>query len=137
MRKVAIILFVLSVVTIKVAVAQAAEDKARFAAEQWIVLVDDGQYDESWKEASKIFQSSNPENDWQKKAESERNQLGQRQSRKLKDIKTTSTVKGLPAGQYILVKYQSSYANKKGLTETIAAVQEADGNWRVASYTMN
>lgn len=122
---------------IKPALAQAPEDKARFAAEQWIVLVDDGQYDESWKEASKIFQGANPAAEWPKKAETDRTQLGAKQSRKLKDIKNVSGGKGLPNGQYVIVKYQSSYANKKVATETITAVQESDGVWRVAAYAVN
>ncbi|HVZ19079.1 MAG TPA: DUF4019 domain-containing protein [Terriglobales bacterium] len=117
--------------------AQAPEDKARFAAEQWIVLVDDGQYDESWKEAAKVFQDSVSSSDWQKKTEAERTQLGPRESRKLKDIKPGPGAKGLPGGQYVQVKYQSSFANKKVATETITAVLESDGNWRVAAYSVN
>jgi hypothetical protein len=136
MRKIALILLLLTF-TVRLAVAQAAEDKARFAAEQWIVLVDDGQYEESWKEASKLFQDAVTSADWQKKAQTDRTQLGQKQSRKLKDIKTNPSVKGMPAGQYVQVKYQSSYANKKVAIETITAVLEPDGNWRVATYSVN
>ena len=137
MRKTAMILPMLLLLTVKVALAQAPEDRARFAAEQWIVLVDDGQYDESWREADKIFQNLMPAEEWQKKATADRAQLGAKQSRKLKDIKATNSAKGLPAGQYIQVKYQSSYANKKVALETITAVLGGDGVWRVASYTVN
>ena len=120
------------------ALAQAPEDKARFAAEQWIVLVDDGQYDESWKEASKIFQDATSKDDWQKQADSSRAALGHRTSRKLKEIKTGSQgLKGLPFGQYIQVKYQSTYEKKKQVLETVVAILEADGNWRVAAYSVN
>src|SRR5215469_6822018 len=104
MRKLATVLvLILFFAVVKTANAQAPEDKARFAAEQWIVLVDDGQYDESWKEASKIFQDANPE--WQKKVQADRTQLGAKQSRKLKDIKSVAGGKGLPSGQYVMVKY--------------------------------
>ncbi|MGZ4786944.1 MAG: DUF4019 domain-containing protein [Terriglobales bacterium] len=137
MRKSAIVLLCVLLLMGAAAMAQAPEDKARFAAEQWIVLVDDGQYQQSWKEAAKIFQDALSSADWQKKAEAERTQLGQKQSRKLKDIKLGSAVRGLPSGQYVQVKYQSSYANKKVATETITAVLESDGNWRVASYSVN
>ena len=53
MRKVTVISLALFLFLTKVAVAQDAEDKARYAAEQWIVLVDDGQYEQSWKESAK------------------------------------------------------------------------------------
>jgi len=137
MRKFAIILPMLLLLAAQVAMAQAAEDRARFAAEQWIVLVDDGQYNQSWKEADKIFQDLIPADEWQKKASAERAQLGARQSRKLKDIKATNAVKGLPNGQYYQVKYQSSYENKKQAVETIVATLDSDGTWRVVSYTVN
>jgi len=136
MRKIGLILLFFTF-TVGLAVAQAPEDKARLAAEQWIVLVDDGQYEQSWKEASKIFRDALSSPDWQKKAETDRSHLGQKQSRKLKDLKLGPTVKGLPAGQYVQVKYQSSYANKKVALETVTAVLEPDGNWRVAAYSIN
>ena len=137
MRKLVILSAFVLYISIHAAVAQGPEDKARFAAEQWIVLVDDGQFEQSWKEASKIFQDANPSPEWQKKTESDRAQMGSKQSRKLKDIKPINTAKGLPSGQYYMVKYLSSYANKKTATETIMAVLDGDGTWRVASYTVN
>ena len=137
MRKYLVLLISLLLLMSLGAVAQAPEDRARFAAEQWIVLIDDGQYSQSWKEASKLFQSAVPAEEWEKKAQAERAQLGAKQSRKLKDIKAAGTVKGLPAGQYIQVKYLAAYANKKVANETITTVQEGDGNWRVVAYTVN
>jgi hypothetical protein len=137
MRKLTVALPLLLLLAGSIAHAQAAEDRARFAAEQWIVLVDDGQYDESWKEADKLFQNAIPAEEWQKKVAAERTQLGARQSRRLKDIKPAASVKGLPGGQYYLVRYQSVYANKKTATETITALLDSDGNWRVAQYSVN
>jgi len=134
--KTALLMFVL-LLTVRLTLAQASEDKARFAAEQWIVLVDDGQYEQSWKEAAKLFQDTVTSTDWQTKARAERDQLGTRESRKLKEIKSASAVKGLPTGQYVQVKYQSAYAKKKTATETVIAVLESDGTWRVAAYSIN
>ena len=136
MRKTALMLLICLMAT-GIVFAQAPEDKARFAAEQWIVLVDDGQYQESWKEAAKLFQDAVTSSDWESRAKTDRSQLGQKQSRKLKELKATSAVKGLPAGQYYQVKYQSSYEKRKLATETIIAVMEADGTWKVASYSIN
>lgn len=137
MRKLAIVFLVLFLAFTKLAVAQDAEDKARFAAEQWIVLVDDGQYDQSWKEAAKSFQTWITSEDWQKKAAADRTQMGHKTSRKLKELKASNSAKGMAAGQYVYVKYQSSFENKKTVTETITTVLEGDGTWRVASYTFN
>lgn len=137
MTKRAILFLTLLLVVSNLAVAQDAEDKARFAAEQWIVLVDDAQYTQSWKEAAKGFQDAISSADWEKKASSERAQLGTKQSRKLKEIKSTNAAKGLPAGQYVLVRYQSAYEKKKIALETVTAVREGDGIWRVIAYELN
>jgi len=137
MRKLAVLSLILFLAFAKLAVAQDAEDKARFAAEQWIVLVDDGQYDESWKEAAKSFQQWITSDEWQKKAAADRTQMGHRTSRKLKELKASNSAKGMAAGQYVYVKYQSTFENKKTATETITTVLEGDGVWRVASYTVN
>jgi Protein of unknown function (DUF4019) len=136
MRKIAVLSLLVICFTARLALAQDAEDKARFAAEQWIVLVDDGQYDQSWTEASKTFQSATTKEDWSKKAQADRTFMGSKLARKLKEVKPVNAVKGLPSGQYIQVKYQSSYTNKKQALETVVAVNE-DGNWRVAAYIVN
>ena len=137
MRKTAIVFLVLLIALAAKLVAQDTEDVARRAAEQWIVLVDDGQYDESWKEASKLFQDSVTAEDWNKKASAARTELGHRESRSLKDLKAMPRPKGLPPGQYFLVKYQSSFANKHATAEIVTTVLEGDGVWRVAAYTIN
>ncbi len=137
MRKLAVLSLVLFLAITKLAVAQDAEDKARFAAEQWIVLVDDGQFEQSWKEAAKPFQAWISSEEWQKKAAADRERLGHKEYRKLKEIKSSSSVKGQPAGQYVFVKYQSSFDKKKNVTETVTTVLEPDGVWRVSGYIFN
>jgi Protein of unknown function (DUF4019) len=134
MRKVAVLSLVLFLSITKLAVAQDAEDKARYAAEQWIVLVDDGQYEQSWKESAKSFQAWITADEWQKRAAADREKLGRKLNRKLKDIKESNSAKGRPQGQYIFVKYQSSFEKKKNLVETITTVLEPDGVWRVSGY---
>lgn len=134
MRKLVVLSLVLFLALTKLTVAQEAEDKGRFAAEQWIVLVDDGQYEQSWKEAGKTFQAWITSEEWQKRAAEERGRFGRKTGRKLKDLKESTNPHGLPSGQYVFVKYQSSFEKKKKVSETIAAVLEGDGTWRVASY---
>jgi len=137
MSKTVVISLVLLLLMANVSVAQAPEDRGRFAAEQWIVLVDDGQYGESWKEAAKTFQDSISGPEWEKKAAADRERLGAKLTRKLKDVKAMNGVKGLPAGQYVQVKYQTSFATRKLTSETVTAVLESDGTWRVAAYSIN
>lgn len=136
MHKYASALLVLLLLTSIASLAQSSEDLGRHAAERWIVLVDDQQYEQSWKESAKLFQNAISSEQWQKEEAQRRSQLGIKNSRKLKDLKTTNSAKGLPSGQYVVVKYQSSFAKKKNATETIVAVMEPDGAWRVAAYSL-
>ena len=95
--------------------------------------------EKSWKEASQVFKNAISVEEWGNKAKADRTEvLGGRRSRKLKDLKAATVVKGLPpGGQYFQVKYQSSYAKKKVVMETVTTVLDSDGTWRVAAYSWN
>jgi hypothetical protein len=39
-----------------------------------------------------------------------------------------------PDGNYVVLKYDTSFENKKSATETIAPMLDKDGKWRVSGY---
>lgn len=41
---------------------------------------------------------------------------------------------GAPDGEYVVVRYGSSFENKKEAGETAVMMKERDGSWRVAGY---
>lgn len=55
-------------------------------------------------------------------------------SRKLKSAKYTQTLPGAPDGKYVVLQFDTSFANKKTALETITPLHDKDGKWRVSGY---
>jgi Protein of unknown function (DUF4019) len=114
-----------------------AEDKtqpAQAASEAWLKFVDSGDYPQSWVEASSLFKAHVTEKDWVRQIRAARQPLGALFSRTLKSAQYTTTLPGAPDGQYVVIQYESSFANKKSAIETVTPMLDKDGQWRVSGY---
>jgi hypothetical protein len=110
------------------------ETAAQQAATDWLALVDAGKYSESWQTASKMFQGAITNEKWQDALHSVRDPLGKVLSRKLQSATLTHSLPGAPDGDYVVVKFDTSFEHKQSAVETITPVREADGQWRVSGY---
>jgi hypothetical protein len=119
------------------AAALAAEDpsaQARDAAAHWLALVDAGQYQQSWNEASELFRSHVTQAKWTDAATAAREPLGALQSRSAPDdVRFAASLPGQPDGQYVIFRFRSSFANKRTAIETVTMMMDA-GTWRAAGY---
>jgi hypothetical protein len=116
----------------------AGVDKAAISsAEAWLNAIDAGRYSESWKGAAPFFQGAVTEKGWTKSMESFRKPLGGLISRKLKSARPMTELPGAPDGQYVVMKFETSFANKKTAVETVTFMLEKDGQWRAAGYFIN
>ncbi len=88
------------IVAVFVAATGAAEDKpedlAQAAAEPWLKLVDDANYDASWDEAAKLFQGAVTKEQWRQAAAGLRTPLGKLVSRKVKSRQYAEQLPVLP-----------------------------------------
>lgn len=116
--------------------AQLDQDLADTAnvSSQWLKLIDEGKYGESWDYGSKTFQFTIKRDEWVKAEEKLRKPLGSYVSRKLIEQRTAKNPKGLPAGDYMVLYYKSSFSNRPEANELITMVRESDGKWRVLTY---
>ena len=115
--------------------AQEAQQKAaREGAESWLALVDDGQYAESWDEAASMFKDKVARAKWETMLAAGRKPLGELKSRSFASAHYTTEMPGAPDGEYVILQYKASYANKKSATETITPMLDKDGKWRVSGY---
>ena len=110
------------------------EDEARKAAEQWLALIDAGKYIESWKETAPFFQRAVPKDEWAFKGKRIRESFGNLISRKLKSAQSTKSIPGAPDGEYVIIQFDTSFANKKEAVETITPMKDKDGRWKVSGY---
>jgi len=107
---------------------------AKGAAKDWLKIVDSGNYAQSWEEAASVMKTTVAKEQWQQILAENRAPLGTLVSRKLTSAEYTSDLPGAPSGQYVVLKYESSFANKSSVLETATPTLEKDGKWRVSVY---
>ena len=122
------------------------EDAAQSAAESWLKLLDGGNYSGSWDQAAKVLKGAYKQSDWNHTAAAERTPLGNLVSRRLKSREytekapTTRVIGGkvytLGSGKYVVIEYDSAFAKKASVVETVVAMADPDGAWRVSAYSI-
>jgi hypothetical protein len=108
--------------------------EAASAAKAWLKLVDDGDYANSWKQASTLFQHDVSADSWARRVAGVRDPLGPLISRNLVGAQYATSLPGAPDGQYVVIRYSSSFKNKTSAVETVTPMLSKDGIWRVSGY---
>ena len=104
------------------------------AALSWLALTDSGKNAQSWEAASPTFQSQVTQSQWAKAAQSVRAPLGKVQKRTLQSGQRTTTLPGVPPGDYAVLAYSTVFEKKNAATETVILTHNTDGKWRVSGY---
>lgn len=111
-----------------------ARAEARQRAQAWLTLVDSGQYDASWDAAAPVFQSSMNKEQWNDALKGARGPMGALGSRQFRAAEYKTSIQGAPEGKYVVVYYDSAFAEKLGAREIVTLRQQADESWKVAGY---
>lgn len=96
-------------------------------ARQWLVLLDDKNYAQSWSQASKSFQNRQTLDAWAKQVSALRASLGAVTSRDLNSIDMTRS-------NFAIIRYDTEFAHK-AVVETITLAFQ-NGGWAVDDYTV-
>ncbi|KQN09998.1 LuxR family transcriptional regulator [Sphingobium sp. Leaf26] len=117
--------------TAPVAASAATDPQVVDAARQWLTLVDQGKWEDSYRGTMASFRKLNSLKVWADTSEKVRVPLGAVLSRVL------LSQQNLPAPPYgyEVVKFRTSYANKADAIETVSLDKEG-GIWRVAGVTI-
>jgi hypothetical protein len=123
----------LSVIT---AIAQDSdkEKKAVSAAEKWLSMVDEGKYSDSWQGAAEYLRNAISQEQWNRSLQAVRKPLGKIVSRQMKTATYRTSLPGAPDGEYVVIKFDTSFENKKAAIETVTPMMDQDGTWRVSGY---
>lgn len=114
-----------------------SEESAEKAALQWIEVIDQKKYAESYNVASKLFQEAVTQKKWIEALESARTPIGKVISRQVaskviqKNIPTGATTL---QGTFCIIQIESSYEKLKNARETVTFELEKDGVWRASGY---
>jgi len=108
--------------------------KAQRAAITWLALTDGGRYPESWDSAAALFKAAITKADWEKALRSVRSPLGPLKTRTLKSAIFARRLPNAPAGEYVVIQFDTRFTNKADAIETVTPMREKDGSWRVSGY---
>jgi hypothetical protein len=128
------VLAALALTNLQTRAASKPEEEAQKAAEKWLALIDAGKVAESWKEAAAAFRTAVPQDQWQQSITTFRQPFGRLVSRTLKSTKFSTSLPGAPDGKYVVLQFDTSFANKKDTIETVTPMLDKDGKWRVSGY---
>lgn len=111
-----------------------AEKQAVKAAESWLKLTDGGKYGQSWSQAASLFRKAVERSTWEQQIRGVRGPLGKVNSRQVKAVTAATSLPGAPDGEYVVIQFNTSFANKKKAVETVTPMKDSDGKWRVSGY---
>jgi len=118
--------------------AMAQEDPrvtdAKAAAAAWLALLDAGHYPETWTQSASMFQAAVTQENWVNVVKPVRAPLGAVTSRTFKTAQFTQTLPAAPDGEYVVIQYNTVFANKAGAVETITPMRDKDGKWKISGY---
>ena len=133
------ILGILIAAVMFVAVPPQAQDagkivSAQSAAKSWLALTDAAEYSKSWEQAATFFQSSVSKSNWQNAIQNVRSPLGGLKSRTIKSATFARSLPGAPAGEYVVIQYETQFEHQPNAIETVTPMVEKDGSWKVSGY---
>jgi len=111
-----------------------SQKTAEGAALDWLKLVDAGNYAQSWECGATILKNAVAKEQWLQILKDGRAPLGSLTSRELTSAEYQSGLPGAPRGEYYVIQFTSTFANRRSVTETVTPMLDKDGRWRVAVY---
>lgn len=115
----------------------AAKIESAKVAQDYVQLIDQGRYAESWQRGARLFQGTVSQKQWVAALTLARRRLGQVKSRTLKDQRPAWDPRGLPKGAYMVVEYNTSFTRAPQSGELLTLMQEPNGEWKVLTYHVN
>ena len=115
------------------AAGSAARSTEETSAREWVALVDGRRWEDSWRTAAALFKSQLTAEQWVSAIRPVREPLGGVSSRVLQSATKTGAPPGAPAGEYEILEFRTSFAQRADMTETVVLAREGSG-WKVAGY---
>ena len=111
----------------------ANESTGSIAAQEWLKIIDSGEYAESWTKSDVFFKSQLSQNKWDTALQGIRTPLGKVSSRYELDAKKYSSLPGVTKGEYLVIQFKTEFQNKKTATETLT-LSKNSGKWLPVGY---
>lgn len=109
------------------------ETEAIKAAKLFLQLVDGGQYQTSWDKTAPIFKGQVSQAKWSEMLAGVRPPFGPVILRVIKMAKFSTSLPGVPDGEYVTIQFATSFEKKSEAIETVTMARIED-DWQVAGY---
>ena len=116
------------------AVPDSAIASAHKAADVWVDQLDGAQYGPSWDNSGTAFQHAVTKEQWITTVQRVRGQVGPLGPRTVQRSQFTTTVPGMPAGEYVMMQYRTVSGTGGFVTETVVLQRDGTRGWRVVGY---
>jgi Protein of unknown function (DUF4019) len=130
----ALVLLLLSTLPASAASMTDKEQAALQAAREFLALIDSANYAESWDVTAMFFKQKVPKKAWISEIESLRPIFMTVKERKTRSITYSTSFPGIPAGEYVVIQFDTNFEHKPDALEMVTPMLEPDGHWRVAAY---
>ena len=110
------------------------EKAAVIAAEEWLKIVDEGKYGDSWNGTAEFFQGNMTQEAWDAALKGVLPPLGKMKSRELVSSLFLKRMPGAPDGEYVTIQFKTSFENKTDAVETVTPQKDEKGKWHVCGY---
>jgi len=107
-------------------------EEAREAADAWLALFDANDIEATYDTAAEAFKTQVELQDWQMQAEQVKQAVGELDGRTYLETTYTDELPQAPEGEYMIVQYDTQYANLN-VTEFVILVLEED-TWRMVGF---
>jgi len=111
----------------------ADEQAAERQALGFLGYLDNGRFGDSYAYTGMLIRTQLDRETFASKVEKARAGVGALQGRELIDARYDTSVPGAPVGQYVILHYHASFANRPDAVETVT-LAFAKGYWRVVGY---
>ena len=117
--------------------AQKSKADATNAASQWLAMVDQGKYADAWNGAADAIKKGGNEQQFAEAMRAQREPMGKVTSRALEASQYAKNPPNFPPGEYVELKYKTSFHNAPSVEELLQLVKTSDGSWKVGAYFPN
>ena len=107
---------------------------AEEAALQWLARADAADAAGTWAEASSLFRTAVPQDQWARSLNAARLPLGAVLTRSLRSGHAATELPGAPDGEYVVFQFDTQFERKRVAVETVTPMRDTDGKWRVSGY---
>ena len=112
---------------------RASENDARVAAEKWLKLLDDGDYEEAFEFEAQDFRMRQTQAQFVRYMQARRVPFGKTLGRTFVGAANIKKFVGVPEGNYESILFKTAFENKSPTAERVILVEQSVG-WRVIDY---